>query len=309
MNAPDVDRVIAAYDATVRANTTPSYDALRAVAEDTDGEVGLEVIETAEQLGYAPTDADVRMLLAAADAYGARLATELADRREEDPQDTSGPGSTFHSHRQGRSNPARPRAGWAEPRNGEYRSMLYEDHELAPATVLRGHVSQDTAFLVDDYPYSFELRCQIRYWLHTADKGSARGQVRLMSQTTNPKVSGTRWNKPKPSTYSPWAVMYEDSIGHVHWWPVSEWGPDPWGHLRFRLRTLFDQLNDEERNAYVRLLGRNVDQTDNWERAKRAFALIAKGATRDQLREEHHVYVDEGDHQIAVAAYAAGLTL
>lgn len=79
MNDHDIQRVIAAYDATVRANTTPDYDARQAVADDTDGEVGLEVIETAEQLGYSPTDADVRKLLAAADAYGADLVAELAD--------------------------------------------------------------------------------------------------------------------------------------------------------------------------------------------------------------------------------------
>jgi hypothetical protein len=188
--------------------------------------------------------------------------------------------------------------------------MLYEDHELAPATVLRGHVSEDTAHLVEDYPYGFELRCQIRYWLHVSDKGSARGQVRLMSQTTNPKVSGTRWNKPKASTYWPWAVMYADALGHVRWWPVGQWGPSPWAHLRFRLRTLYDQLNDEERNGYVPLLRRSVDDgMDTWERAKRALALTAKGATRDQLFEEYHLHVDERDHQIAVAAHAAGLTL
>ncbi|MGH9212637.1 MAG: hypothetical protein ACRD2C_18505 [Acidimicrobiales bacterium] len=79
MNDHDIQRVIAAYDATVRANTTPDCDARRAVADDAHGEVSLEVIETAEQLGYSPTDADVRILLAAADAYGARLAAELAD--------------------------------------------------------------------------------------------------------------------------------------------------------------------------------------------------------------------------------------
>ncbi len=80
MNVHDIDRVIAAYDATVRANTIPDYDARRAVADDMQGEVGLEIIETAEQLGYSPTDADVRRLLAAADTYCARLAAELADQ-------------------------------------------------------------------------------------------------------------------------------------------------------------------------------------------------------------------------------------
>jgi site-specific DNA recombinase len=64
MNDHDIARVIAAYDATVRDNTTPDYDARRALADDADGAVGLEVIETAEQLGYSPADVDVRQLLA-----------------------------------------------------------------------------------------------------------------------------------------------------------------------------------------------------------------------------------------------------
>ena len=31
--------------------------------------------------------------------------------------------------------------------------------------ILKGHVSPATAYLVNDYPYGFRLRCQIRYWL------------------------------------------------------------------------------------------------------------------------------------------------
>lgn len=188
--------------------------------------------------------------------------------------------------------------------------MLYEDHELAAVTLLRGHVSEDTAYLVEDYPYGRTLRCQIRYWLHTADKGSADGQLRLMAQTTNPKRSGVVWNKPKASTYSPWAVMYLDTVDHVHWWPVGQWGPNPWEHLRFRLRGLLDQLDDDERKGYLALVRRSVDSIDTWERAKRAFGLIAGGGlTRDQLYEEHRLHIDEQDHQIAVAAHAAGLTI
>jgi len=35
----------------------------------------------------------------------------------------------------------------------------------APLTVLSGHTTMETAYLVDDYPYGFRLRCKIRYWL------------------------------------------------------------------------------------------------------------------------------------------------
>jgi hypothetical protein len=31
--------------------------------------------------------------------------------------------------------------------------------------ILTDHTSPETAYLVEDYPYGFRLRCQIRYWL------------------------------------------------------------------------------------------------------------------------------------------------
>ncbi len=64
-------------------------------------------------------------------------------------------------------------------------------------TPLLGHTSEETAYLVNDYPYGFRLRCQIRYWMEYDKK---RG-FRFCSQTTNPKREGTHWNKPKKSTY------------------------------------------------------------------------------------------------------------
>ena len=78
-------------------------------------------------------------------------------------------------------------------------------------TVLNGHVSPETAFLVADYPYGFRLRCQIRYWIETTKHGS-----RVVSQTTNPKRPGIVWNKPKASTYTNLRVLFlDDENGHV----------------------------------------------------------------------------------------------
>jgi len=79
---------------------------------------------------------------------------------------------------------------------------------------LKGHTSQETAYVVADYPYGFRLRCQIRYWLEFK-KGKG---FRFVSQTSNPKVAGLVWNKPKASTYiENAAFMYLDSKGHVEW--------------------------------------------------------------------------------------------
>jgi len=80
---------------------------------------------------------------------------------------------------------------------------------------LKGHTSQETAFVVKDYPYGFRLRCQIRYWLEYK-KGKG---FRFWSQTSNPKITGLlAWNKPKASTYiENGAFMYLDQNGHVEW--------------------------------------------------------------------------------------------
>lgn len=81
--------------------------------------------------------------------------------------------------------------------------------------LLSGHVSPETAYVVDDYPYGFRLRCKIRYWL---EWGGDRHGWRFCSQTTNPKRNGEVWNKPKASTYvAIAAAMYLDENEHVKW--------------------------------------------------------------------------------------------
>jgi hypothetical protein len=86
---------------------------------------------------------------------------------------------------------------------------------------LYGHTSESTAYLVDDYPYGFHERTQIRYWLeHKPKKG-----WRFVSQTMNPKTG--RWNKPKASTYADWgAAMYLDEKGHVAWTGVGPYSDE-----------------------------------------------------------------------------------
>ena len=85
---------------------------------------------------------------------------------------------------------------------------------------LTGHTGPETAYVVEDYPYGFRLRTSIRYWLETKPR---HGQ-RFISQTLNPKTG--RWNKPKASTYSPIAVMFVNSDGHVKWNGLSGYADD-----------------------------------------------------------------------------------
>jgi hypothetical protein len=117
--------------------------------------------------------------------------------------------------------------------------------ETKKFTVIRGHVSPETAYLVGDYPFGFRLRCKIRYWLERATKGSQKGRVRFVSQTTNPK-HGDCWNKSKGSTYSAFDVMYLDEQEHVHHFPLSDYlWPEHFG--AFVADGIYGQLDEAER--------------------------------------------------------------
>ena len=86
---------------------------------------------------------------------------------------------------------------------------------------LYGHTNEATAYLVEDYPYGYNIRTRIRFWLENKPKKGWR----FVSQTMNPKTS--KWNKPKASTYIEWgAGMFLDDKGHVHWDGVGPYSDD-----------------------------------------------------------------------------------
>ena len=86
--------------------------------------------------------------------------------------------------------------------------------------ILSGHISPETAYVVEDYPYGFRLRCKIRYWL---EYNPSHG-CRLVSQTTDPRKSFEYWNKPKASTYARFGgCMFLDDENHVQWTGLTEY--------------------------------------------------------------------------------------
>jgi hypothetical protein len=85
--------------------------------------------------------------------------------------------------------------------------------------ILTGHISPETAYQVNDYPYGFTLRCMIRYWIEYKPKLGCR----VMSQTSNPK-RGNVWNKSKASTYCCFGVaLFLDDNDHVKSAGLSEY--------------------------------------------------------------------------------------
>ena len=72
------------------------------------------------------------------------------------------------------------------------------------------HTNEETAYVIDDYPWGFRLRTTIRYWIET----NAKFGDRYCSQTINPKTG--KWCAPKKSTYSPVMVMYLNEKNYIN---------------------------------------------------------------------------------------------
>jgi hypothetical protein len=119
---------------------------------------------------------------------------------------------------------------------------------------LSGHTSPETAYLVEDYPYGFRLRCQIRYWLEFKPGHG----FRLVSQTSNPRRPGLVWNKPKASTYHVVAVMVLDEDEHVTIDTLSAGGWSTDERIAAFETTHAAALTDDHRKAirYVRASNR-----------------------------------------------------
>lgn len=114
------------------------------------------------------------------------------------------------------------------------------------ADALFGHMSEDTALVVDDYPYGFRLRTTIRYWIETTKNGD-----RFVSQTMNPKTG--RWNKPKKSTYSEVMVMVRDpETGYISHTAVNTYDSLEWIE-KFRA-IVGDNLTDAQKASLALVL-------------------------------------------------------
>lgn len=174
-------------------------------------------------------------------------------------------------------------------------------------TVLHGHVSPETAYLVNDYPYGRTLRCQMRYWLQTATKGQYRGQTRLMRQSTNPK-RGDALNPPKAwGQYSHFMVMYLDPTqqnrqgeDYVRTMACGFW-LSPTFHARMTLTGALQQLTDEQRARYTTLL--NISQGEANKRSWAEWDTLL-GAVRQHVA-EHRQPPQRTDNGIMLDRYVA----
>jgi len=74
--------------------------------------------------------------------------------------------------------------------------------------ILKEQPTEEKPFIVDNYPYGYTQRTQIRYWVETTGRGQ-----RFVSQTLNPKTGV--WNRPKKSVYSNIILVGLNGQGHI----------------------------------------------------------------------------------------------
>ena len=188
---------------------------------------------------------------------------------------------------------------------------------IQPIRLLYGHVSPDTAYLVEDYPYGRRLRCRIRYWIDTATSGAHNGEQRFVYQTTNPRQPGHPWNTPHASTYSLRTWMYLDDDDHMQHTGLSRYGLDPHKDAWFRLTGIHQQLDDEDRRIYDTLLNASRNYPEPWDRWEDTIAFLTHHlSTHGQpppvdngfvQRDGHAFYVGADAYPVAVAVARARL--
>lgn len=183
---------------------------------------------------------------------------------------------------------------------------------IARIWLLHGHDSPETAYVVEDYPASFSLRCKARYWLETAAKGQYCGMTRMERQTTDPRAGTEIWNKPHASTYASFMVLYLDENEHVQ----TLTGQLPWGwrgeeDARMRLQGVYAQLTGPERDLYDRLAraGQKGGSWNSWEKASQYaagyYARHGQMPSPEQVRDEPGFHLDDGHYDTLITCTAA----
>lgn len=135
--------------------------------------------------------------------------------------------------------------------------------------VLNGHNSAETAYVVNDYPYGFRLRCQMRVWIERKPgKGS-----RYVTQTSNPKRPGT-WNRPKASTYQAISLMVlDESNNYVNHIGLSE---HAWAEEIRKFRAEYSlRLCSEDKETLDRLEQNSRQSSpDSWKNDDESHAQV-----------------------------------
>jgi hypothetical protein len=145
---------------------------------------------------------------------------------------------------------------------------------LRPVQVLHGHVSRDTAYVVEDYPFGRYGRCRIRYWIGTATAGVHQGQQRQIRQRSTPAYGREKWNRPKRDRYVELAVLYVNDSDHVRCFTVTE-HLSAIGDAYIHLMGIYEQLDDIQRARYQEILSVAQQNPESWREFQDTVVALA----------------------------------
>lgn len=168
--------------------------------------------------------------------------------------------------------------------------------------VLNGHVSPETAYIIESYPYG-RLRCQMKCWVETATKGAKKGEQRYVTQTSNPKRDNLVWNKPHFGTYSTMIIMYKNTDNdHIKIAGIHSYGD---GAERFFVNQyeFFNQLDSagQVRFNEAKNLSQAVNRTSwkEWEeRYSKIKTKLSKTGDEQNLHERLYIWLTTTDYHI-----------
>lgn len=149
-----------------------------------------------------------------------------------------------------------------------------QPHPLRPVQVLHGHISRDTAYVVEEDPFGRYGRCRIRYWIDTATAGVHQGQQRLIRQKSNPAYGREKWNRPKRDRYVELAVLYLNDSDHVRCFTVTE-HLSAIGDAYIHLMGIYEQLDDTQRARYQEILSVAQQNPESWHEFQDTVVALA----------------------------------
>lgn len=105
--------------------------------------------------------------------------------------------------------------------------------------------SEETAFVVDNYPWGFRLKTEVKFWIERTSKGE-----RFCKMTKNPKTG--KWCKPKKSTYSLVALLYHnEATGKTSYY----------GACRYKTEQFLEQLGDKLDDWQIEQLNKSIQES------------------------------------------------
>ncbi len=141
-------------------------------------------------------------------------------------------------------------------------------------TFLKDHYSEDSAYLIKDYPIGFSLRGQKKIWIETKKAGQ-----RIVSRTTDKHGA---WCKPKASNYALMQFLYIDEKGHVQSTSITEYTKP------INIKGFLDRIDQLDEKAQPRLraiaeAGRRMEP-GKWHALDRYIAALnSDDATTDDM--------------------------